>query len=353
MSELQITNNRNNGIQSKNSKAKNWVFTLNNWTEEDITNLSTRFETQHQSVSYICYKREICPNTGTKHLQGLICYSNRIRWNQARDIFTRSDKTNNSWLHTMQGTIQQSEEYVSKETSADPTNSNVVRLGTQPSGQGTRSDIAQLVQSIEAGARELDIFEEHPEFFIKHPTGVRRAIQIRQPKRNFKTKVYWFYGTSGSGKSQKAHEIGGLNAYYKNASMEFWEHYQNEEIVIIDDYRPGMCCFSEFLRLLDRYPHMVNVKGNFAQFNSKVIIITTPKTPRETWSQQKEENLYQLERRITQIVQFVRGKTPWSDDKQCEFVFDPDEEHIDREDPSYPIFNLGKRTHSEIQSVTD
>lgn len=240
----------------------------------------------------------------------------------------------------MRGTIKQSEDYVTKEDTADPDHPDVVRYGTRPSGQGTRTDISDIVSAIDAGATELEIYEADPMFYLKHPNGIKRIIQIRQNKRDFKTKVYWFYGESGSGKSQKAFEIGGLKAYYKNGSVEFWENYCNEEVVIIDDYRASMCCFSEFLRILDRYPHMVNVKGAFAEFNSKIIIITSPRPPKDTWKNATDEDKYQLERRITQIVQFQRGKPAWSDDKNQEFVFDPEEIHVDRQAPTYPIFNL-------------
>lgn len=328
------SNRKHPSEQDKNGKAKNWFLTLNNWTQEDINNIKTRFEDKSKEVEYVVCKAEICPTTGTKHLQGGICFLKRKRWNQARAYFDRSDGSNNSFLYVMRGTPDETDKYASKEATTDPDFPEVIRLGSKPAGQGARTDIGAITDAIRGGATELDIFEADPEFYIKHPTGVRRAIQISKAKRTFKSKVYWFYGESGSGKSQKAYEIGGIDAYYKNASMEHWENYQNEDFVVIDDYRPSMCPFSEFLRILDRYPHLVNVKCNFAQFTTKWIIITSPRSPRETWKNQKEEDLYQLERRITQIVKFERGKAPWSEDKQQEFVFDPDEEHVDREAPA-------------------
>jgi len=325
--------------EAQTGRGKNWVFTINNWTQQDLDTIKTAFETKRSGLEYIMYKREICPQTQTKHLQGLACFDKRVYWKTAREVFTRRDGSNNSWLNIMRGTIKQSEEYVSKPETADPTNPNTESYGERPAGKGARSDIAAIAEAIRSGANEAEIFEIDPEYYMHHSTGVRRAIAVSQAKRTFKSKVYWFCGDSGAGKSRLAYEITNGEAYYKNASFEFWENYQNEEFVIIDDYRSAMCPFSEFLRLLDCYPHLVNVKGTHAQFNSKYIIITTPKSPRETWKSQSDENLYQLERRITQIVYFTKGSAPWSQDKNQQFVFDPDEEHIDRQPPTYPIFN--------------
>ena len=65
-----------------------------------------------------------------------------------------------------------------------------------------------------------------------------------------------------------------------------------------------MCTFSELLRILDRYPHRVEVKGGSVQFNSSLIIITSPKSPQETWDGRSAEDIAQLTRRITEIRHF-------------------------------------------------
>ena len=54
----------------------------------------------------------------------------------------------------------------------------------------------------------------------------------------------------------------------------------------------------------DRYPLPIQVKGGYRQFISKVIYLTTPKNPKDTWEGRTEEDIKQLERRITKVVHF-------------------------------------------------
>jgi len=46
-------------------RLRNFVFTLHNYSDEDITNLLTKLP-----KTYIVFAKEVCPTTGTPHLQG-------------------------------------------------------------------------------------------------------------------------------------------------------------------------------------------------------------------------------------------------------------------------------------------
>ncbi len=58
--------------------------------------------------------------------------------------------------------------------------------------------------------------------------------------------------------------------------------------------------FQYLLKLLDRYPFRVEVKGGFRQFRSDLIIITCPKPPEECYMEAGED-IDQLLRRIDTI----------------------------------------------------
>ena len=65
----------------------------------------------------------------------------------------------------------------------------------------------------------------------------------------------------------------------------------------------GHCHFNEFLKIIDRYPYVANVKNGHKQFNSKYIYITSIRHPKETWHFLSEnEPLEQLLRRIDHII---------------------------------------------------
>lgn len=57
------------------SPAKNWVFTLNNWTEDDISSIVPKF----QKISKKYYFAKETGESGTAHLQGTVEFKTKIR----------------------------------------------------------------------------------------------------------------------------------------------------------------------------------------------------------------------------------------------------------------------------------
>jgi len=60
---------QNKEVKKCEEKFRNWVFTLNNYTDDDIDRLANPYE----QVKYIAYGKEIAPTTETPHLQGYLC----------------------------------------------------------------------------------------------------------------------------------------------------------------------------------------------------------------------------------------------------------------------------------------
>lgn len=52
-------------------RSNRWMFTLNNYTEEEFILLTTRLNSNDR-VQYYVIGRDIAPTTGTRHLQGFI-----------------------------------------------------------------------------------------------------------------------------------------------------------------------------------------------------------------------------------------------------------------------------------------
>lgn len=121
----------------------------------------------------------------------------------------------------------------------------------------------------------------------------------------FKPLIRWFYGSTGSGKTRQAYEDAktlGLTPYTCMATTKWWEGYDAHEYVIIDDMRKDFCKFHDLLRMLDRYPYLVECKGGSRQLLAKTIIITTTHRPEELYS--GREDINQLLRRIDEIRLF-------------------------------------------------
>lgn len=79
-----------NDVNNQQSKA--WCFTLNNYTEEEkafIDSMDDEKKRDESGISYIIYGIEI-GESGTRHLQGYIEFSKRIRLSGCRKLLQRA-----------------------------------------------------------------------------------------------------------------------------------------------------------------------------------------------------------------------------------------------------------------------
>jgi hypothetical protein len=86
---------------------------------------------------------------------------------------------------------------------------------------------------------------------------------------------------------------------------KWWVGYDGHETILIDDICTKSFKFPELLRILDRYPKRLEIKGGFRQLNSKNIIITCPWSPEELFkvrNQYHPEDIKQLTWRIDKIL---------------------------------------------------
>lgn len=207
----------------------------------------------------------------------------------------------------MRGSIEQAIAYCSKPDTFDPSAGfGFTEVGTRPLNAGKpggRSDLDAVAALVQGGAGIATVAESHPESIILYHRGIERLISLNQGVRDWPTEVYWSYGPTGSGKSRAARDEA-PEAYWKNPTHAWWDGYESQADVIIDDYRADFCKFSELLRLFDRYPYQIQIKGGTRQFLAKRIFVTSPKSPTEIWENRTEEELGQLTRRITKVTRF-------------------------------------------------
>ena len=220
----------------------------------------------------------------------------------------------------MRGTIDQAIEYSSKEDSRDLAAVDgagavfgFTEHGVRPSNhQGKRTDLDAVAALVKTGASKRAVAEAFPKEFIQFGRGIEHLQHVLHGRRDQPPRVFWFWGPTGTGKTRTAYsesqapDDDGVvsEPYFKMATNKWWDNYQGERDVIIDDYRRDFCTFAELLRLLDRYPLTVEVKGGTVSFTSLRIYITTPKNVEDTWKERTLEDMAQLRRRITEVRYF-------------------------------------------------
>ena len=86
-------------------------------------------------------------------------------------------------------------------------------------------------------------------------------------------------------------------------TLQWWQGYNGQTDVIIDDFRGDMCRMHTLLRYLDRYPVQVPIKGSSCWLRATRIIITSCFKPDNVYLKERER-IEQLLRRITEVREF-------------------------------------------------
>ncbi len=135
------------------SNAKNWVFTINNYTENDVI----RLQQPSPLVAYLCVGREI-GETGTPHLQGFVCFHKRTRFNAVKAfIGTRCHLD-------VARTIKAADDYCKKD-------GDFFTLGTLPvKSTGKRNDLDAFKDAVKNGTvkTHADMREHYSTVYAKY-----------------------------------------------------------------------------------------------------------------------------------------------------------------------------------------
>lgn len=107
-----------------------------------------------------------------------------------------------------------------------------------------------------------------------------------------------FWGRTGTGKSRRAWEEAGMEAYPKTPRSKFWDGYAGHEHVVMDEFRGGID-IAYLLIWLDRYPCIVEVKGSSVVLSARTIWITSNLDPRLWYPDADAETTAALLRRLS------------------------------------------------------
>jgi hypothetical protein len=252
-------------------------------------------------MTYLIQGEEIGKETNKEHIQGFVIFKN------PRMLSGVIKKYKGVHWEVCKGTPLENVEYCKKE-------GKFTEWGTAPKAQGARTDVVKLGELVKKGLSDREICEfvdvdeegNEKEFcgtWIRNYKGIREARKVLHPvaRRNWVMDVRIYWGPSGSGKTRKVWDE--FSDIYVKPVGRWWDGYEGQEVVLIDDFDPNNCFdiqFDFYLKLLDRYPMSVEVKGGFVEFTSKRVIFTSNHGP-DTWFVNKS-NRAAFFRRISEVV---------------------------------------------------
>lgn len=128
---------------------------------------------------------------------------------------------------------------------------------------------------------------------VRYPKGLKNYRALKAPKRNHEMEVLVFWGPTGTGKTYAAkHEFEGskYKLPQKKGSGTYWDRYDNQETVIIEEMYGNRFAWSFLLELLDEDDFEVPTHGGSINFNSKRVIFTSNKHPKEWYGEYLTKN---------------------------------------------------------------
>lgn len=273
---------------SEKKKYRNITFTLFNYTDIDMNNINKLHDIY---ANYILYGRETCPTSGRLHLQGYIQLSKQLRLSEIKNKICNNtihiENANGSWM--------QNYTYCTKD-------GDYIEIGS-PKKPGKRTDIDMI--------RDM-INKNKPMSEIIKITNNYQCIRFAEKLLQYKTldtkpiglEVYYVTGPSGSGKTTYCYNNINKESFWRNkpGSLNWFNGYDSQSDVIINEFRDSFCNFNTLLELLDGYEVSVEIKGGFTIWRPKRIFINSIKKPWELYTDLNDEDKYQLYRRITKVI---------------------------------------------------
>lgn len=226
---------------------------------------------------------------GFRHWQLVCATEKKVRLRGIKAIFGPE-------AHCELSRSSAADEYVWKdETSVEQTR---FELGTKPSKRNSKKDW----DAIWTSATEGDMGSIPADIRVVHYRTIRQiSADFAQPIALERHCVV-FWGNTGTGKSRRAWDEAGLDAYPKDPRTKFWCGYGNQENIVIDEFRGGID-ISHLLRWLDRYPVIVEIKGASVVLKATNIWITSNLHPKFWYPDLDNETYMALERRL-EITEF-------------------------------------------------
>lgn len=296
-------------------RIRGMAWTLNNYEEEDIDRAKNYIQDQ---CLYGCFSQEV-GEKGTKHLQGYVYFENprfypvqRFRkWfnNRVHDeIAYSSPNSNKNYVSGM---------CPKKGMKMNPT---FWENGECPT-QGSRTDYAKAIADLQT--MEIhEVINDQPHLLPMINALTRYRQQYRKSTHR-DVRVVCLIGKTRTNKSRSAWEA--YPDLYSKPTGQYWGTYDGQETVLLDDFS-GDIPITELLKILDRYPLDLPIKGSHTPAFYKNVIITSNLTPEQWYPYAHPDSMDALRARMR-----ILNKTIYVKDDILEYTHGLQEEEHDKE----------------------
>lgn len=242
------------------SKSRMWFLTVNSDLDANFDKLKS-YECKYKVIGEV---EEA--TTGHKHFHAVLYFNN------PRNFSALHKRLPGINLQVGYGTLAQARAYAGKEGIR-------LEVGEAPH-QGIKMSVADLKKA------------SNEELYMNYGKDCLSFMRIREMLNSTITadswrkevQVFYFFGPSGSGKSEYARNLPGALGYegYDEASYVngFWNGIKGEaKACVFDDFRDSDMKPNEFIKFIDYNRHVLNIKNASVKNNYNLIVITSIKSP--------------------------------------------------------------------------
>jgi hypothetical protein len=294
-------------MSTKRSRLRRISFTINNPTEDDHSQLLDLY--YGGIFKFLIYQEEEGSDNHTRHVQGYGEFVRQLEFKAIKILLP-----DGAHIECSRGSKQQNISYCSKSSTRL---SGPFVYGDAVSGQGQRTDLLVSLQvlSKSCSLQEAVNDEDFALTFLKYSSGFTRLAQLKgistySPTPPEQKEVIVVWGTTGTGKTHTAYTD--LCSKYPerqpwfcvDLSGRWFDGYTCQPGVIFDDFRGAKSDLKvdQFLRLTDKWPMQVPIKGSFAVWQPKTIYITSNEDPAEWYYNESAATQDAVSRRLTRII---------------------------------------------------
>lgn len=274
--------------------SRSYCFTLNNYTEQEYEDLVGLFNSG--GCQYLIIGKEVAPETGTEHLQAFIYFKNAKSFSAAKAVLGHR-----AHLEIAKGTIDQNYRYCSK-------GGNFATWGTRPMSQVEKGEAnKQRYEAAWALAKSGDFEKIDGDIRVNSYRTLKEIHKDYMPRVDDASDVtgYWIFGEAGVGKSRTARDR--FPVFYPKLANKWWDGYQGEEAVILDDLDPDNAKYiAGHLKLWsDRYSFLAETKGGAKRIRPKYFCVTSQYSIAECFSDEKVVAALSRRFRQERVFQYI------------------------------------------------
>lgn len=286
------SSNSNRRVDIRN---RGWCFRLAHYTDDDILEMYNLTIPNHQAkvpFTYLIVGKEVCPTTGTPHLQGYIHFVNKKSFDQVVAMY-------DARMHweAAKGSCQQNKTYCSKE--GDFFEYGKVMMDAKMRSQQATEEYENTRLCAMEGRLD-DITAKH---FVAHNQAIKNIMKdnMAKPADLNDTCGIWIQGPSGCGKSRYAREH--YAPFHTKAINRWFDGYRLGENVIMDDMDPRHHGMEQLIKTwTDRYHFKAEIKGSAMNIRPNQFVITSQYTIAQCFTD--ANTVEALQRRFTVIDMF-------------------------------------------------